>query len=89
MVALIAGLIGYLSYCIVAFLTKIVVMIAYAVGAVLYFILKHGIKLVGYCAKFLSLVVYWMCKQLYLYYLKERVKAADTAFYAESKKIDL
>lgn len=36
MVTLIAGLIGYLTYSIVGFLVKIVVLAAYAVGTVLY-----------------------------------------------------
>lgn len=48
MVTLTAGLIGYLTYCIVGFLVKIVVLTAYAVGAVLCFVLKYSIKILGY-----------------------------------------
>lgn len=85
MLTLIAGLIGYLSYCIFAFLTKIVIWTAYAIGVVLCFMIKHGIKLLGYCAKFLLLVGYLIFQQFYLFYQKRQVKNKNAAFYAEPK----
>lgn len=83
MVTLIAGLIGYLTYCIVGFLVKIVVLTAYAVGAVLYFVLKYSIKILGYGVKFLPIVGCWIFTQLCLFYQKRRVKDEKAAFYTE------
>lgn len=83
MVTLIAGLIGYLTYSIVGFLVKIVVLAAYAVGAVLYFVLKYSIKILGYGVKFLPIVGCWIFTQLCLFYQKRRVKDEKVAFYTE------
>lgn len=83
MVTLIAVLIGYLTYCIVGFLVKIVVLTAYAVGAVLCFVLKYSIKILGYGVKFLPIVGCWIFTQLFLLSLKRRVKDENAAFYTE------
>lgn len=83
MVTLTAGLIGYLTYCIVGFLVKIVVLTAYAVGAVLCFVLKYSIKIFGYGVKFLPIVGCWIFTQLFLLSRKRRVKDENAAFYTE------
>lgn len=83
MVTLIAGLIGYLTYCIVGFLVKIVVLTAYAAGAVFYFILKYSIKLLGYGVNSLPIMGCWIFTQFCHFYQKGRVKDENAAFYTD------
>lgn len=89
MVTIITGWAGYLGYCIVGFLIKVVVLAAYAAGAALYFALKYSVKLLGYGIKFLAIVGCWIFTQLCLFYKKRRMKNENPVFYTEEKKIDL
>lgn len=87
MVILIAGTIGFLVGCYIgAFLIKVVMLVAFSVGAVLYYVLKHIAKLLVYVVKLLPIIGYWVITQIYHLYQKRRVNDRNGAFYTEQKR---